>query len=159
MSGPGEQRAAQDAAGMRVALVAARFNEDIVERLVAGATDELGRHGCEVVETVWVPGAFEIPVVAQRLAASGEVEAVVALACVIRGGTPHFEFVSSAVTDGCEAVARTTGVPVGFGVLTTDDRAQALARARGSEGDKGAEAAQAAVETALVLRDLARRGR
>ena len=138
--------------GMRVAVVAARFNEDVVGRLVDGARDELARHGCDVSETVWVPGAFEIPVVAQRLAASGEHEAIIALACVIRGGTPHFEFVSTAVTTGCEAVARTTGVPVGFGVLTVDDREQALARARGREGDKGAEAAQAAVATALVLR-------
>jgi 6,7-dimethyl-8-ribityllumazine synthase len=139
---------------MRVAVVAARFNEDVVSRLVDGARDELVRHGCDVAETVWVPGAFEIPVVAQRLAASGEFEAVVALGCVIRGGTPHFEYVSSAVTIGCEAVARKTGVPVGFGVLTVDDREQALARARGSEGDKGAEAAQAAVATALVLHAL-----
>jgi 6,7-dimethyl-8-ribityllumazine synthase len=152
MSGPGQLGAALAADGMRVAVVAARFNEDIVGRLVDGARDELARHGCVADDTIWVPGAFEIPVVAQRLAASGTYEALVALACVIRGGTPHFEYVSSAVTVGCEAVARTTGVPLGFGVLTTDDRAQAEARARGSEGDKGAEAAQAAVATALVLR-------
>jgi 6,7-dimethyl-8-ribityllumazine synthase len=139
---------------MPVAVVAARFNEDIVGRLVAGARDELARHGCEVGPTIWVPGAFEIPVVAARLAGSGAYEAVITLACVIRGGTPHFEYVCSAVTVGCEAVARTSGVPVGFGVLTVDDREQALARARGSEGDKGAEAAQAAVATALVLRSL-----
>jgi 6,7-dimethyl-8-ribityllumazine synthase len=138
---------------MRVALVAARFNADIVTRLVEGARDELQRHGCVVAETVWVPGAFEIPVVAARLAQQDN-EAVIALACIIRGGTPHFEYVSTAVTTGCEAVARTSGRPVGFGVLTVDDHEQALARARGSEGDKGAEAAQAAVETALVLRSL-----
>jgi len=154
MSGPADLGPALAADGMRVAVVAARFNEDVVGRLVDGARDELVRHGCDVAETVWVPGAFEIPVVAQRLAASGEFEAVVALGCVIRGGTPHFEYVSSAVTIGCEAVARKTGVPVGFGVLTVDDREQALARARGSEGDKGAEAAQAAVATALVLHAL-----
>ena len=147
----GERLAADD---MPVAVVAARFNEDIVGRLVAGARDELARHGCEVGPTIWVPGAFEIPVVAARLAGSGAYEAVITLACVIRGGTPHFEYVCSAVTVGCEAVARTSGVPVGFGVLTVDDREQALARARGSEGDKGAEAAQAAVATALVLRSL-----
>ena len=152
MSGSAELGPRLDADGMRVAVVAARFNEDVVGRLVDGARDELARHGCEVPGTTWVPGAFEIPVVAQRLAASGSYEAVVALACVIRGGTPHFEYVSTAVTVGCEAVARSTGVPVGFGVLTVEDREQALARARGSEGDKGAEAAQAAVATALVLR-------
>lgn len=152
MSGTADLGPRLDADGMRVAIVAARFNEDVVERLVEGARDELARHGCDVMPTVWVPGAFEIPVVAQRIAGGGAHEAIVALACVIRGGTPHFEYVSTAVTVGCEAVARTTGVPVGFGVLTVDHREQALARARGSEGDKGAEAAQAAVATALVLR-------
>jgi 6,7-dimethyl-8-ribityllumazine synthase len=152
VSGTAELELVPGAAGMQVAVVAARFNRDVVERLVAGARDELARQGCVVAETVWVPGAFEIPVVAQRLAASGRFEALVVLACVIRGGTPHFEYVSSAVTVGCEAVARTHGLPVGFGVLTVDDREQALARARGPEGDKGAEAAQAAVETAVVLR-------
>lgn len=154
MSGAAELGDVLPADGMRVAVVGTRFNADIVGRLVDGARDELVRHGCEVAATVWIPGAFEVPVVAQRLAESGEYEAVIALACVIRGGTPHFEYVSSAVTVGCEAVARTTGVPIGFGVLTVDDREQALARARGSEGDKGAEAAQAAVATALVLRTL-----
>lgn len=154
MSGTAELGERLAADGMRVAVLAARFNADVVDGLVIGAREELVRHGCDVADTVWVPGAFEVPVVAQRLAASGSYEAVVALACVIRGGTPHFEYVSSAVTVGCEAVARTTGVPVGFGVLTVDDHEQALARARGSEGDKGAEAAQAAVATALVLREL-----
>jgi 6,7-dimethyl-8-ribityllumazine synthase len=154
MSGAADLGPALPAQGMRVAVLAARFNEDVVGRLVDGARDELARHGCVVADTVWVPGAFEVPVVAQRLAAAGEHEAVIALACVIRGGTPHFEYVSSAVTVGCEAVARSTGVPVGFGVLTVDDREQALARARGPEGDKGAEAAHAAVATALVLRSL-----
>lgn len=154
MSGTAELGERLAADGMRVAVLAARFNADVVDGLVIGAREELVRHGCDVADTVWVPGAFEVPVVAQRLAASGSYEAVIALACVIRGGTPHFEYVSSAITVGCEAVARTTGVPVGFGVLTVDDREQALARARGSEGDKGAEAAQAAVATALVLREL-----
>ena len=154
MSGTAELGERLAADGMRVAVLAARFNADVVDGLVIGAREELVRHGCDVADTVWVPGAFEVPVVAQRLAASGSYEAVVALACVIRGGTPHFEYVSSAVTVGCEAVARTTGVPVGFGVLTVDDHEQALVRARGSEGDKGAEAAQAAVATALVLREL-----
>jgi 6,7-dimethyl-8-ribityllumazine synthase len=153
MSGTAELELVAGAEGLRVAIIAARFNRDIVARLVEGARDELARQGCDVADTVWVPGAFEVPVVADRIAASGRFEAIVVLACVIRGGTPHFEYVSSAVTVGCEAVARTRGVPVGFGVLTVDDRAQALARARGAEGDKGAEAAQAAVETAVVLRE------
>jgi len=153
MSGAADRRAASAAAGMRVAIVAARFNLDVVERLVEGAKEELIRQGCAEPTLVWVPGAFEVPVVAARLAAQ-DYEAVIALACVIRGGTPHFEFVSSAVTLGCEAVARESLKPVGFGVLTTDDHGQAMARARGTEGDKGAEAAQAAVETALLLRSL-----
>jgi 6,7-dimethyl-8-ribityllumazine synthase len=152
MSGTAELELVTGAAGMHVAVIAARFNRDIVARLVEGARDELERQGCVVADTVWVPGAFEVPVVADRVAASGRFEAIVVLACVIRGGTPHFEYVSSAVTVGCEAVARGRGVPVGFGVLTVDDRDQAFARARGAEGDKGAEAAQAAVETAVVLR-------
>jgi len=153
MSGAATLGPALPADGMRVAIVAARFNADVVGRLVDGARAELARHGCEVAESVWVPGAFEIPVVAARLA-QGQYEAIVALACIIRGGTPHFEYVSTAVTTGCEAVARSSGRPVGFGVLTVDDRQSALDRAGGSEGDKGAEAAQAAVEAALVLRSL-----
>lgn len=153
MSGSAERRGTADgAAGLRVAIVAARFHADVVDRLVTGATAELVRQGCSLVATERVPGAFEIPAVAQRIAASGRVDAVVALGCVIRGETPHFDHVCSAVTVGCEAVARTTGVPVGFGVLTVEDLAQAEARAGGHHGDKGAEAAEAAVETALVLR-------
>jgi 6,7-dimethyl-8-ribityllumazine synthase len=153
MSGTSDLGPALPAEGMRVAVLAARFNDDIVGRLVDGARAELVRHGCEVTDTVWVPGAFEIPVVAARLVES-DYEAVVALACVIRGGTPHFEYVCSAVTTGCEAVARGAGRPVGFGVLTVDDHASALSRAGGDQGNKGAEAAQAAVEAALVLRAL-----
>jgi len=154
MSGSAQLGARLPADGMAVAVVAARFNEDIVTRLVAGARAELERHGCHVAQTHWVPGGFEIPVVASRLATSGDFEAIVALGCVIRGGTPHFEYVSTAITTGCEAVARTSGRPVGFGILTVDDREQALARVGGSEGHKGAEAAQAAVATALLLRTL-----
>jgi len=153
MSGTAQLGPALAGEGMRVAVVAARFNEDIVGSLVEGARSELVRHSCSVADTVWVPGAFEIPVVAARLAESGY-EALVALACIIRGGTPHFEYVCSAVTVGCEAIARTSGRPVGFGVLTVDDRASALERAGGAHGNKGAEAAQAAVEAALVLRSL-----
>ncbi len=151
MSGAAERRDA-DGVGLRVAVVAARFNADVVDRLLEGALTELGRRGCVVVGVEHVAGAFEIPVVAQRMAASGRVDAVVALGCVIRGETPHFDHVCTAVTVGCEAVARTTGVPVGFGVLTVDDLAQAEARAGGVHGNKGEEAVQAAVETALVLR-------
>lgn len=154
MSGSAELGEVLPASGLDVAIIASRFNVDIVDRLVTGATEELTRHGSRWRDPIWVPGAFEIPVVAQRIASRSGVDAIVALSCVIRGGTPHFEFVSTAVTAGCEAVARVTGVPIGFGVLTVDDHAQAMERAGGSEGNKGAEAAQAAVATALVLRDL-----
>ena len=102
----------------------------------------------------WVPGAFELPVVLARLAASGRYDALVGLAAVIRGETPHFEFVAGAAANGMEAVAREHGVPVGFGVLTTDDVDQARARAGGMAGNKGAEAALTAVETARVLKEL-----
>lgn len=153
MSGTSDLGPVLAADGLRVAVLAARFNHDIVGSLVDGARAELARHGCSVADTVWVPGAFEIPVVAARLV-EGEYDAVIALACVIRGGTPHFEYVCTAVTTGCEAVARASGRPVGFGVLTVDDHASALARAGGDQGNKGAEAAQAAVEAALVLRSL-----
>lgn len=151
MSGSADRREVA-AGGLRVGVVAARFHADVVDRLLAGAVAEVERLGAMLVGTERVPGAFEIPVVAQRMAASGRVDVVVALGCVVRGETPHFDHVCTAVTVGCEAVARTTGVPVGFGVLTVDDLDQAWARAGGVHGDKGAEAVQAAVETALVLR-------
>jgi 6,7-dimethyl-8-ribityllumazine synthase len=151
MSGPAERRDVT-AAGLRVGIVAARFHAEVVDRLLAGAVTEVARLGGTLVGTERVPGAFEISVVAQRMAASGRVDVVVALGCVVRGETPHFDHVCTAVTVGCEAVARTTGIPVGFGVLTVDDLDQARARAGGAHGDKGAEAVQAAVETALVLR-------
>lgn len=151
MSGPAERREiAGD--GLRVGMVAARYHADVVDRLLEGARAEVLRLGGTVVGVERVPGAFEIPVVAQRMAGSGRVDVVVALGCVVRGETPHFDHVCTAATIGCEAVARTTGIPVGFGVLTVDHLDQAWARAGGPHGDKGAEAVQAAVETALVLR-------
>jgi 6,7-dimethyl-8-ribityllumazine synthase len=153
MSGAVERRAEADATGLRIGVVAARFHAAIVDALVDGALDEVARLGGDpaAVEVVRVPGAFEIPVVLGHLATRGGFDALVALACVVRGDTPHFDHVCTAVTIGCEAVARTSGVPVGFGVLTVDDEAQAWARAGGAHGNKGAEAVQAAVETARVL--------
>jgi 6,7-dimethyl-8-ribityllumazine synthase len=145
-----------DAAGMRVGIVAARFNEAVVERLVAGAVDALRRHGADAADltVAWVPGAFELPVVLERMAASGEVDALVALGCVVRGSTPHFDYVAGECASGCAAVSRTHGLPVSFGVLTTDTWEQAVERAGGKLGNKGAEAAVAAIETAQVLRSL-----
>lgn len=145
-----------DASGLKVALVAARFNEAIVERLVSGAADELRRHGAtsDDLNVVWVPGSFELPVVLERLAASGEYDALVALGCIVRGATPHFDHVAGQCASGASAVAQRHGLPVAFGVLTTDTWEQAVERAGGKLGNKGGEAALAAVETVNVLRSL-----
>lgn len=145
-----------DASGLRVGIVAARFNEAVVDRLVAGAVDTLVRHGAlpDDVHVVWVPGAFEVPVVLRRLATSGDLDALVALGAVVRGSTPHFDYVAGEATSGAAAVARDTGIPVAFGVLTTDTWEQAVERAGGKLGNKGAEAAVSAIETANVLKNL-----
>ncbi|MTV25597.1 6,7-dimethyl-8-ribityllumazine synthase [Nitriliruptoraceae bacterium ZYF776] len=145
-----------DAAGLRVGIVAARFNEAIVERLVDGAVDALLRHRAlvEDVRVAWVPGAFELPVALRALAAGGEVDALVALGCVVRGATPHFDYVAGECASGSAAVAREFGLPIAFGVLTTDTWDQAVERAGGKLGNKGAESALAAVETARLLQGL-----
>jgi len=140
---------------MRIAVVAARWHQEVMDGLLAGARRVLAESGATVTAEVRVPGSFELPVAAARLAATG-VDAVVALGVVIRGGTPHFEYVCQAATGGLTDVAVSTGVPIGFGVLTCDDEAQALDRAGlpGSREDKGAEAAEAAVATVAALRDV-----
>ena len=145
--------AGRDAGGLRFGVVVSRFNHLICVRLLEGAARELERRGAapDDVHVAWVPGAFDIPQAARALAASGRYDAIVALGVVIRGGTPHFDYVCRAVTDGVREVVRDTGVPVAFGVLTTDDAEQALARAGGSEGNKGEEAALAAIEMAKLL--------
>jgi 6,7-dimethyl-8-ribityllumazine synthase len=155
MSGAGAPKATVDGTGLRVVVVAASWHEQVMDGLLAGARKALEESGAEWTE-VRVPGSFELPVAAAR-AAGGGADAVVALGVVIRGGTPHFEYVCSAATTGLTDVSVRTGVPVGFGVLTCDDEAQALDRAglEGSREDKGAEAAEAAVATAVTLRDLA----
>jgi len=152
MSGAGAPTLDLDGRGLRVVVVAASWHTEVMDGLVAGAQRALAEAGGEDVTTVRVPGSFELPVAAQR--AAGQADAVVALGVVIRGGTPHFDFVCQAATWGLTQVALRTGVPVGFGVLTCDDEQQALDRAGlpGSHEDKGAEAAQAAVATALTLR-------
>jgi 6,7-dimethyl-8-ribityllumazine synthase len=148
-----------DAAGMRLAIVAGRFNGDVTKLLLDGALHELADRGLEpdAVPVIWVPGAFEIPLVAKRLAESGERDAVICLGAVIRGDTPHFDFVAGECASGISRVALDTGVPVAFGVLTTDDLDQALARAGGAEGNKGAESAATAVEMVDLLRQLGKR--
>jgi 6,7-dimethyl-8-ribityllumazine synthase len=142
-----------DATGLRVALVVARFNHLISIRLIDGARESLLAHGLdsEDLELFWVPGAFEIPQAARAIAQSGRFDAIVTLGSVIRGGTPHFDYVCRGVTDGVREVMQDMNVPVGFGVLTTDDIDQALARAGGSDGNKGGEVALAAVEMARLL--------
>jgi 6,7-dimethyl-8-ribityllumazine synthase len=149
-----------DASGLRVALLVSRFNHLISIRLIDGARQALIDHGAEPsdLKLFWVAGAFEIPQAARRLAESGAFDAIVTLGSVIRGGTPHFEYVCRGVTDGVREVMRTTDVAVGFGVLTTDTIDQALSRAGGSDGNKGGEVALAAVESARLLRALSAAG-
>lgn len=148
--------AAVDASGLRIATVVARFNEHVTGRLLEGAAAVLARHGLtgDAAPVYWVPGAFELPVVAQRLAASGDVDAVVCIGAVIRGDTPHFDYVAGECASGIARVALDTGIPVVFGVLTVDTLDQAVDRCGGSAGHKGEEAAQTALETAVLLRAL-----
>ena len=154
MAGSGSPSAVISAPGMRVTVIAGSWHTEITDGLIAGAQRVLDDAGTEH-SLIRVPGAFELPVVAKAALENGA-EAVVCLAVIIRGGTPHFEFVSNAATDGLTRVALDTGKPVGFGVLTLDDEAQGIDRAGlpGSREDKGAEAAAAAVATALELRRL-----
>lgn len=141
---------------VKYGIVAGRFNEFIVSKLVSGALDALKRHGAadEDVEMAWVPGAFEIPLAAQKMAESGKYDAVIALGAVIRGSTPHFDYVSAEVTKGVAAIGLKTGVPVIFGVLTTDSIEQAIERAGTKAGNKGWEAAATAIEMANLLKQL-----
>ena len=143
-----------DAAGARVGIVAARFNAGITDRLLEGALAVLGRHGLPEPTVVRVPGAFEIPLTAKRLAAARDVEAVIALGAVVRGETPHFDHVAGACARGAMRAGLDEGVPVIFGVLTTEDEAQAKARAGGAHGHKGEEAARAALEMITLFRRL-----
>lgn len=146
-------------AGRRFAVVVARFNQAVTERLLHGALDGLRRHGVseDDIEVVWVPGAFEIPVAAHELARRGGVDGIVCLGAVIRGETPHFEYVAAEAAAGIARAIAATEVPMSFGVLTTDTIEQALARAGGAVGNKGYEAALTALEMADLLRKV--RGR
>ena len=130
------------------AMVASKFNHEVVEKLVAGAKDALRRHGVaeDAIDLAWVPGAFEIPLVAQKLADSGRYRAVICLGAVIRGDTDHYDYVCMAATEGILQAGLTTGVPVLFGILTCDTEEQALDRAGGKAGNKGADVALAAIE-------------
>ena len=141
---------------LRFAIVAARFNDFVVEPLVGGALDALKRHGvsAQQIEIVRVPGAFDIPIVARKLALSRRYQALIALGAVIRGDTPHFDYVAGECAAGIARIALESGVPIAFGVLTTDTVEQATDRAGGKAGNKGADAALVAMELANLLRRL-----
>lgn len=141
---------------IKVGIVAARFNEFIVSKLLSGCRDTLLRHGVreDDISIAWVPGAFEIPLIASKLAASGKYDAVIALGAVIRGATGHYDYVCSEVSKGIANVALGSGVPVLFGVLTTDTIEQAIERAGTKAGNKGSECAEGAIEMVNLLRVL-----
>lgn len=141
---------------MRIAIACARFNDLITDRLLAGARDTLERHGVDPgsITEVWAPGAFELPLVAKTLAASGEVDAVICLGAVIRGATGHYDLVAGQCASGIQAAQLETGVPIIFGVLTTETIEQAIERAGTKLGNKGSEAAAAAIEMADLIRQL-----
>lgn len=145
-----------DGSGLRMALVVGRFNSFISERLVDGALDALLRHGVadDNITVARVPGAFEIPLVARKLAESGKFDAVICLGAVIRGSTPHFDYVSAEVSKGIASVGLASGVPVIFGVLTTDSIEQAIERAGTKAGNKGFDAAMSAIEMVNLLKEI-----
>ncbi len=143
--------------GLRFGIVISRFNEMITSRLLAGSEDALTRHGCDVeqcVDVAFVPGTFEIPLIARKLAESNRYDAVICLGAVIRGATPHFDYVANEVSKGVASVALQTGVPCIFGVLTTDSIEQAIERAGTKSGNKGWDAAVAAIEMANLIKSL-----
>lgn len=144
------------ATNLRIGIVVSRWNEFITERLLDGALDTLKRHGValETVDVARVPGTFEVPLVAQRMATSGRYDAVVCLGCLIRGSTPHFDYIAGQCTSGIGQAMLQSGVPVTFGVLTTETIEQAIERAGTKAGNKGAEAAGAAIEMANLLKSL-----
>jgi 6,7-dimethyl-8-ribityllumazine synthase len=145
-----------DAKGLKVALIASRFNEFVTSRLVEGALDALVRHGADPkgLALIKVPGSFELPQVAAKVAGQGNYDAVVALGCLIRGETPHFDLIAAEATKGLAQVGITSGVPVVFGVLTCDTMEQAIDRAGGKAGNKGWDAAMAAIEMVSLFRRL-----
>ena len=145
-----------DARGLRFGIVASRFNDYIVDRLLSGAIDTLLKHGAnrDDIEVVRVPGAFEAPLALQKLAASRRHDALIALSCVIRGATPHFDFVAGEASRGVAEVSVKHGIPVGYGVLTVDTIEQAIERAGTKAGNRGADAALSAIQMATLLRQL-----
>jgi 6,7-dimethyl-8-ribityllumazine synthase len=145
-----------DAKGQKIGIVVSRFNSFISERLLEGAIDALVRHGADEqdIHVARVPGAFEIPLAAKKMAGSGTYDAIIALGAVIRGSTPHFDYVSSEVTKGVAAVSLESGIPIAFGVLTTDSIEQAVERAGTKAGNKGFDAAVTVIESVNLLKAL-----
>ncbi len=145
-----------EAKGYKIALIASRFNDFMVNSLIGGAVDYLVRHGAdkEDLTIIRVPGAFEMPIVAKKVADSKKYDGIIALGAVIRGATPHFDFVASETTKGLAHVSLEYGIPVGFGLLTTDNMEQAIERSGSKAGNKGVEAASALLETLQVLKQL-----
>lgn len=143
-------------AGLKVGIVVSRFNDLLSSRLLGGALDALGRHGIDEgnVDVAWVPGAFEIPLVAQRMASSKKYDAVIALGVIIRGATPHFEYVASEVSKGVAKASLDSGVPVLFGIVTADSIEQAVERSGTKQGNKGWDVAMAAIEMANLLKGM-----
>ena len=144
------------AANLKFGIVVSRFNEFITSKLLEGALDALVRHGAEdgKIEIAWVPGTFEVPMTAQKMATSGKYDAVICLGAVIRGSTPHFDYIASEVAKGIAHVGLSSGVPTIFGVITTDNIEQAIERAGTKAGNKGATAAEAAIEMANLLKEM-----
>jgi 6,7-dimethyl-8-ribityllumazine synthase len=144
------------ATGFRFAIVVSKYNDFVTDRLTAGALETLTAAGGGDVTVVRVPGAFEIPIAAQYAAESGRYDAIVCLGCLIRGATPHFEYIASAVAHGLTAASAATGIPMAFGVLTTNSVEEAIERAGEGDGNKGREAALAAIEMAAIVAQLTR---
>ncbi len=147
-----------DAKGQRFALIVSRFNEFISQKLLEGALDCLLRHGASEgsIDIIWAPGAFEIPLVAKKAATSAKYDAIVCLGAVIRGGTPHFDYVAAESSKGIASVSMETGIPVIFGILTTDTIEQAIERAGTKSGNKGWQAALSAIETADLMKKISK---
>ena len=148
-----------NAEGLRFAVIASRFNDDIVSGLLEGALACLTRHGADAITVYRVPGAFEIPTLAMKLVDGGGIDAIVTIGCLLRGETPHFEFISSQVTSGLSRVSAETRFPVSFGVITCDTHEQAVARSSPGSGNKGWEAALAAIEMANLWRQIRTEGK
>jgi len=144
------------AEGFKFGIVVSRFNEFITKKLLEGALDALGRHGAKDADitVAWVPGTFEVPVIAQKMASSGKHDALICLGAVIRGATPHFDYIAAEVTKGIAQVGMQTGVPTVYGVITADTIEQAIERAGTKIGNKGFDAAEAAIEMANLVREM-----